>query len=143
MGEGKKDKVKREFSAGGVVFKKKDGQTLWLLINPASSDVWQLPKGHIDGDESSEKTAVREVLEETSTEAKPIAKVDIMKYFFWKDGKRILKSVTFYLMEYVNGGKKKPDMEIGEAGFYPYTKALKMLSFESEKEILRKASSLV
>jgi len=143
LGEGQKDKVKREFSAGGVVFRKKDGQTLWLLINPATTDRWQLPKGHIDDDESSEKTAVREVLEEANTKAKPISKVDAIQYFYWLEGKRILKFVTFYLMEFVSGGKKKSDTEIAEAAFYPYPKALKMLSFEAEKGILRKASSLL
>jgi len=143
LGKGQKDKVKREFSAGGVVFKRKQGKTYWLLINPAGSERWQLPKGHIDDGEESQKSAIREVLEETSVEAKPISKVESMQYFFWENGKRILKSVTFYLMEFVSGGKKKPDHEIGKAGFYTYDKALKMLTFKDEKDILRKASSLL
>ena len=31
-------KIKREFSTGGVVYRKEDGQILWLVIKPTGSE---------------------------------------------------------------------------------------------------------
>ncbi len=45
--------MKRQFSAGGVVYKKENDQTFWLLIQPKGTDYWQFPKGLIEEGESS------------------------------------------------------------------------------------------
>ena len=46
-------------TCGGVVFA--DDKILFILKN----DKWDLPKGRMDGNETKEETAVREIAEET------------------------------------------------------------------------------
>lgn len=138
-----KEKITRQFSAGGVVFKNTKEGKLWLLINPSGSDRWQLPKGHIDLGEHSEETAAREVFEETAVKAEPIKKIDAIQYFFVENGQRVLKTVTFFLMQYLSGGKKEADIEVKRAEFFPYEEAVDKLTFKGEKGILKKAKSLL
>lgn len=149
MGEGKTKRplkrarlaeTKREFSAGGVVFKNK---TLWLIIKPSGTDRWQLPKGKIDAGESSEKTATREVKEEGGIYAKVIQKIGSEQFFFFFEGNRIFKTVIFYLMEYVSGNPKNHDKEVSESVFFDFNEALEKLTFKNEKEILKKAKELL
>ena len=72
----KKAKIKREYSAGGIVYKKEDGKIGWLVVQPSAEDQlwrqgrWQLPKGWIDEGETSQQAAVREVKEELKEKMK-------------------------------------------------------------------------
>lgn len=155
MGEGKtKRPLKREFSAGGIVYKKlkvnnplrgknEKLKVLWLIIKPAETDRWQLPKGKIDAGESSEKTAIREVEEEGGIKAKVIQKIGSEQFFFFFKGNRIFKTVTFYLMEYVSGNPKNHDEEVSESVFFDFDEALNKLTFKNEKEILKKAKEIL
>jgi 8-oxo-dGTP pyrophosphatase MutT (NUDIX family) len=161
----------REFSAGGVVYKKliiSNGkfQISWLVTASMPSKVypeivWRLPKGWIDdaGDnvpgpvasgrirsdeESLQKAAVREVCEEGGIEAKIIQKIGTEKYFFTAPDKgRILKFVTFYLMEWVADLSEGFDQETSEILWLPFAKAYKKLSFSGEKAILKKANDIL
>ena len=138
-----KTKIIREFSAGGVVFKKTKGEISWLLINPAETDSWQFPKGHIDGREHSSEAAVREVYEEANVRAKAIEKIGTTQYFFVLEGKRIFKTVIFFLMQYLSGAKKKADVEVKKAKFFLLEQALKKLTFKDDKKMLEKAESIL
>ncbi len=158
MGEGKtKRPLKREFSAGGVVFKRVKGReskrslrlrqkrvkVLWLIIKPDGTDRWQLPKGKIDAGESSEKTAAREVEEEGGVKARVIQKIGSEQFFFFFEGSRVLKTVVFYLMEYVSGNPKNHDKEVSESVFFDFDEALSKLTFKNEKEILKRAKEIL
>ncbi len=115
----------------------------WLLINPAGTDRWQFPKGHIDPGESSKATAVREVAEECGVRASLIEKIADQKYFFHWDGAKIFKIVTFYLMKYAGGDTNNHDKEVRQAKFFPLKKALTKLTFKGDKEILKKAKEIL
>lgn len=165
-GRGKKG-VKREFSAGGVVFKKKREKVLWLVrkqaMLPKSShpkDTWTLPKGWLDeegeilpgpltrgdkkaGEEELQKTALREVAEEGGIKAKIIKKIETLRYFFTSTRGRVLKFVTFYLMEYLQDLPEKHDHETEEVNWLPYEQARKKLSYSSERKVLDKAQELL
>lgn len=135
----KKQRTVREFSAGGVVFK--DGK--WLIIRPAGTKRWQLTKGSIDKKETTRQTALREVKEEGGVKAEIIEKIGQTQYFFVLKGEKIFKTVTFYLMRYLGDTRKGHDWEVEEAIFVPYKEALEKLSFKDDKEILKKARSLL
>lgn len=139
--------LKREFSAGGAVFKKIKNQKLniknfWLIIRPAGTDRWQLPKGNIEEGESAKATAVREVWEETGVKARIVEKIDAVRYFYVREGRRIAKSVAFFLMEYESGEtgvSKVAEHEIAEVKFVPTDDAVAQLTFKDDKEVVRKA----
>lgn len=149
MGEGKKEKVTRKFSSGGVVYKKEGNKTLWLVTKSAVStlypkSVWRLPKGWIDEGETTEETALREVGEEGGVEAKIIQKIETVKYFFTTPDKaKILKFVTFYLTEWLRDLPQGFGEETSEILWLPYDEAYKKLSFSGEKQVLKKAKELL
>jgi len=156
--------VTREFSSGGVVFKKEKDQTLWLVRATVPNDLfpkvyWALPKGWIDDsdtwrvpgpitrgkikatEEDLQKTAIREVKEEGGVEAKIVEKVGTERYFYnHPENGNILKFVTFYLMEFVKDLPDGHDEETSEVVWLPFEEAYKKLSFGGEKQILKKAS---
>jgi ADP-ribose pyrophosphatase YjhB (NUDIX family) len=81
--------------AGGLVVRTTDGRPEVLLVRPKDgSDVWVLPKGHIERGELPEETAVREVAEETGV----VATVDrlLERVAFRAKGEDV--RVAFYLM---------------------------------------------
>ena len=139
----KKLPLKREFSAGGVCFKKEDSKIFIVIYKPEGRNAWQLPKGWIDKGESSQEAAIREVKEEGGVEGKIIQKIDTIKYFFnWQDEK-IFKTVTFYLMEYVKGRPEDHTWEAETAEWIEIDEAVERLTFKDEKEIVKKAKLLI
>lgn len=127
--------MKREFSAGGIVFK--NNQV--LITQNSRSKNWGFPKGWIDEGEDSKTAALREVKEEGGVEAKIIKKVGDVRFIYTRDGEKIFKIVVYFLMEYISGDPKDHDFEISEAKFVSIDQALTILSFKSDKELLKKA----
>ncbi len=137
-GEGFK-KVKREFSAGGIVFK--DGQV--LVTKHSQNHHWSFPKGLIDPGQTTKEAALREVKEEGGVEAQILDKVGYNKYIYTLNGEKIFKVVTYFLMKYVSGDPKDHDWEVEEGGWYDPEDALKQLSFSKDQELLKKALVLL
>lgn len=127
--------MKREFSAGGIVFK--EGKV--LLTKHSLNHHWSFPKGWIDKGETSKQAALREVREEGGVEAEIIEKVGDSKYVYTLNGEKIFKLVTYFLMEYKSGDVKDHDLEVEEAGWYEPENALKQLSFSQDRILLKKA----
>lgn len=140
--------MKREFSAGGIVFNNK-GQV--LLTKHSQNKHWSFPKGHIDPGQTSEQAAVREVREEGGIKAEIVDKVSYSKYVYTLNGparnasqsdaggEKIFKVVTYFLMKYLSGDVSDHDWEVEEAGWYFPGAALKQLSFSQDKVLLKKA----
>ena len=99
-----------------------------------------LPKGHPDGDESPLEAAVREVREETGVEAVPIEKLGEIEYTYERKRGPVDKRVAFWLFEY-RSGELDPDHEIAEARWMPLEEAVESLTYEGEREMVRRALS--
>lgn len=139
--------MRREFSAGGVVFKRTDDDVLWLIIKRRPSELfpaerYQLPKGHIETGESTEQTAIREVFEETGIRGKILAKLGSNKFVFSMGEEKIFKVVTYLLMEYVSG-ELTENAEVEKLFWLPFSEAKDLLTFANDKELLEKASNIV
>lgn len=133
-----------EPSAGGVVVR---GQDV-IVIVPVKRDahgnrVLGLPKGHPDGDESAEAAATREVSEETGVSAELIEKLGDVHYGYEHRGRRIAKRVAFYLFEYRSGDLADHDHEIEEARWLPLEEATRALSYEGERDMVKRAMSRI
>lgn len=138
-----KAKIKREFSAGGVVFRKEPEGILWLVVKPKGNTRWRFPKGWIEPGESSMEAARREVKEEGGIEAEILGRIGNDKFFFVWDKQKILKNVVFYLMEYIQEAQDGFGWETEEIDWLPFAEAKERLAFEKEKEILEKAKELL
>lgn len=143
-----------ERSAGGIVFKREEGKILWLIVKTVSSyktgkkqknkgPVYKFPKGHLKKNEFLKQAALREVEEEGKIKAKIITKIGSNNYILWdhEERKKIIKKVTFFLMEYVaDSNLKYFDQEmVIERGWFTFDQVNEKLAYDSEKVLLSKA----
>jgi 8-oxo-dGTP pyrophosphatase MutT (NUDIX family) len=130
-----------ERSAGGVVYRRVDGEVRFLLILDPYGN-WGLPKGHLEGDEAPEEAALREVEEETSlTTLRIHGPMDEIDWFF-RDGRRLVhKFCTFYLMESTNGtATPRREEGISECVWLPYDEAVARIGYDNTRDVLRQAA---
>ena len=132
--------AKREFSAGGIIFRKKGGGFEVLLIKDGYGR-WTWPKGHIDQGEKSQDAALREVEEEVGLkDIRILGKVGRNNYFFRLKGDLIFKTVYFFLVEAEGKEKIKVQKdEIAQARWFGPEIALKTVEYKGAKEMLEKA----
>jgi 8-oxo-dGTP pyrophosphatase MutT (NUDIX family) len=95
-------------------------------------------------EEALQKTAIREVLEEGGVNAKIIVKIGTSTFFYNHPTRgKIMKFVTFYLMEWISDSPKGFDFETSEIAWMPFKEALKTLSFDRERAVLTDAYELL
>ena len=127
-----------EKSAGIVIF---DGTRYLLLRYDAGH--WDLPKGHVEAGESEHEAALRELQEETGLNAIIIQGFeDRIHYVFTKGGKPIKKEVVFFVGKPM-GTEVTLSHEHNDFAWLPYTEALKKMTFETAREVLRKADAFL
>jgi len=145
-----------ERSAGGIVFKKENNKVWWLIVKTVSTyqsgkkrtrkgPVYKFPKGHLQKNEFLKQAALREVEEEGKVKAKIVTKIGSNNYILWdhENRKKIIKKVTFFLMEYAGESSLKyfdKEMVI-ERGWFGFEEACEKLAYDSEKILLKKAKN--
>ena len=94
-----KSSFKREFSAGGVVFRKFEirnskFEVKWLIGKHSGYHKWVLPKGLIEEGERGFETALREVKEEMGVRASLVSEKPIHRvhYVYWAELKQVKSS---------------------------------------------------
>jgi 8-oxo-dGTP pyrophosphatase MutT (NUDIX family) len=132
--------MKREISAGGVVFNRELGK---VLLIKDSYGRWALPKGHIEKGESSEQAALREISEETGLkQLTAVAKLGQVKYFYNLKGENIFKMVVFFLVE-AKDTELKHEWEIKDAKWFKPDDALETIEYANSKALMKKAVAKV
>ncbi len=130
----------REFSAGGVVIRRMRGRAFVAVVR-VREQILALPKGHPDPGESSAEAARREVREEAGLEAELVEKLGDIRYWYARDGERVMKIVSFFLFRYRSGSVEDHDHEVEEALWIPLEEAPERLAYKGEREIAGTALS--
>jgi len=131
--------VKTAVSAGGIVYKVEKGKPFLILVSPREG-IWTLPKGLVEK-ESVKETALREVKEEAGVTGEIEAKLGQIDYWFaQKEEKvRVHKYVHYFLIRYLEGDPSLHDWEIREARWFPVEEAENLLTYPTDKKIVRQA----
>jgi 8-oxo-dGTP pyrophosphatase MutT (NUDIX family) len=87
------------------------------------------------------EAALREVREETGLSATLVEKLGDVRYWYARDGDRVLKIVSFYLLRYRSGRLADHDHEVEEALWIPLDEAPKRLAYKGEREMAEAAMS--
>jgi 8-oxo-dGTP pyrophosphatase MutT (NUDIX family) len=129
-----------EFSAGGVVVRERECVVIVPTRRAADgSKVLALPKGHPEDGESAADAALREVREEAGVESRLVEKLGDVRYWYTRDGRRIAKVVSFFLLEYLSGEVSDHDREVEDARWLSLDRATRELTYKGERDMASRA----
>ncbi len=140
IGEGvsPKAEVVRYLAAGGIVVN--DDHV--LVLNRLSRGEVRLPKGHVEPGEETQTAALREVGEESGYEnLRVIAGLGTQVVEFDHSDRHVVRTEHYYLMtlaDDVRSGRGKGEKQF-EPVWHTWDRALEVLSFEAEREWVRRA----
>lgn len=138
-------RIIKQVSSGGVIYRKEGERVFIALIRRGNGRIWCLPKGIVEESEDLEKTATREVKEETGLDGRIVDKIGEINYWFYdrQSKSKINKTVHFYLLEYLSGSVEDHDFEVEEVRWFPIEEAVKIMNYNSERDIVLKASAII
>ncbi|HSX48042.1 MAG TPA: NUDIX domain-containing protein [Candidatus Nanoarchaeia archaeon] len=129
----------REYTAGGVVFRRsKNGIELLMIQDP--KERWTIPKGHVEEGERLEQTALREVEEETGLKNLKIRdKLDKIHFFYRKEGKLIFMTTYIFLMEAVGNASDElvPEEWMNGIQWFPANKAIELIEYRDTEKLFK------
>ncbi len=130
-----------ETSAGGVIYRWREGRAHVLLIRDAYQH-WGFPKGHVEATETAADAALREVQEETGLCTLRLdQRLRTIDWFFRFRGKLIHKYCHFYLIESPEGDTCPQQEEgITECIWLPLDEAIQSISYDNAREVLMLAA---
>ncbi len=124
--------MNKEKSCGAIVYN--DDKVLLIKHNAGHI---AFPKGHVEGNETEEETAYREILEETGLETKIDNR---FRYVISYSPKPLIMKDVVYFVATVTGGKEKPQLEeVSEVMWMPMDRAMEMITFDNDKKVLANA----
>ncbi|NMO94843.1 NUDIX hydrolase [Paenibacillus lemnae] len=137
---------RKEISAGGVVYRSKEGNLQIQLIQDRYGKT-SLAKGKMEAGETVEQTALREIWEETGITGVIVAPVDIIAYTYnHPQYGAVDKEVHYYLVEAKEGTLKPQVEEINGVDWFEPLQAWKKQQssgYSNNDAILKQALSLL
>ena len=110
-------------AAGGVVWRRVDGEVQVVVVHRPKYDDWSLPKGKLDEGEPAVVGAVREVREETGFVAVAGRSLGESRYRVLDRGRDAPKTVRWWAM-HCTAGAFVPGEEVDELRWLPVRSAL-------------------
>ena len=102
---------------------------------------WGFPKGHVEGNETEEETAIREVYEETNLQVEIFS--DFYKKVTYSPRENVMKDVIFFLARPKNIDTKPQEAEISKVEWVSFDEALNILTYEDTKNILKEVLDFI
>jgi bis(5'-nucleosidyl)-tetraphosphatase len=139
--------TKNEFSAGAVIFRMDGPTPLYLLLHYYfKGNYWDFSRGNLESGENEMEAASREIREETGLTAGDLSfiagfKETVQWFYTWQNVRRT-KRVTYFLAE-----SRKAEVQVShehsEYKWLPFADALRQMSYDNSKSVLRKADAFL
>ncbi|HEY8395534.1 MAG TPA: NUDIX domain-containing protein [Bacilli bacterium] len=126
----------REKSTGAVVYLLSEGN-IYILIEKMKLGHYSFPKGHVEGNETEAETALREIKEETNLDVE--LDTGFRKTVEYSPYPGCIKEVVFFVAKAKHRNLKNQEEEVAELYFLKPEEAYELLTFASDKEILKAA----
>ncbi len=129
--------MKKEKSCGAVVYRVENGKLIFLVEHMIQGHT-SIPKGHVEGNETEEETALREIREETNLEAELDTGFRNTINYSPKEG--VSKDVVFFTARAREGKMINQECEVSGLEWLDYEAARAAMTFASDRETLELAN---
>ena len=126
----------REKSCGAVVYAEIDGETHYLIVRMRKGH-FGMAKGHVEEGETEAQTAEREIKEETGLTVN--VDTGFRRSVMYRPYAGCLKDVIFFVAHSPSTDTVPQQEEISSIRGEKFDDALKVLTYENDKDILRHA----
>ena len=135
--------MKKETSAGVVIFQEKPEGNLFLLLHYPTGH-WDFVKGKIEQGEDLHQTAIREAEEETGIKDLEFIEgfEEKINYNFQFEGELIHKEVIFFLAK-TNTNEVVVSHEHLDYTWLDFENAMNKITYQNAKNILSKVNNLI
>lgn len=132
--------MKREKSCGAVIYCEAGGRRVYLIERMRQGHL-SLCKGHVERNETERETALREIREETALTVEIRGGFRETTEYSPRPGR--WKTVVFFLARADSLDVLPQPEEVAELLWLPFGEAADALTFESDREVLRRAEALL
>ena len=126
-----------EKSCGALVVRRDKDQYYILMIRHKAGGNRSFPKGHVEAGETEYETALREVMEETSSRIAIVS--DFRATVNYRPSPGVMKEVVYFLAFTTSADIKAREGEIAEVEWVPLEKAEECLAHDNDKTVFRAA----
>ncbi len=126
-----------EKSCGALVVRREEDRYYVLMIRHKAGGNRSFPKGHMEKGESEYATALREVMEETSSRIAIVS--DFRSTVTYRPSPGVMKEVVYFLAFTTNADIKAREGEIAEVEWVPLEEAEACLAYENDRTVFRAA----
>ena len=126
-----------EKSCGALVVRREGDNYFILMIRHKAGGYRSFPKGHVEPGESEYETALREVMEETSSRIAIVS--DFRSTVTYSPAVGVMKEVVYFLAFTTEARVEAREGEIAEVEWVPLEEAESCLTHENDKTVFRAA----
>ncbi len=128
--------MKKEKSCGAIVYRYYNND-IYILMIQMNFGHWSFPKGHVEGIETEEQTAIREVKEETNIDV--IIDKNFREVTTYSPLTDVLKDVVYFVGTPISNKLIRQEEEVSDLKWVHCEDALNIVTYESDRNILVKA----
>ena len=126
-----------EKSCGALVVRREEDNYFILMIRHKAKGNRSFPKGHVEQGETESETALREVMEETSSRIAIVS--DFRSTVQYSPAPGVMKEVVYFLAFTTSADIRPREGEIAEVEWIPLEQAEACLAHENDKTVFRAA----
>ena len=133
--------MQHEKSCGAIVYRKFHGNIELLLIKNQNGGHWSFPKGHVEGTETEEETAVREIMEETGIQV--ALDTSFRHVITYAPKKETTKDVIYFLARALTYDYTPQEEEIAQIKWVEINHAISILSYDNDRQLVTLAKEQI